>query len=303
MMTTNKVRALLGLAACGVLLASCSGLTETGCSDQASKDALEGAIRSGLEEITLKRAKDENGNYIVSASSIRASVDKVKLILEDVRTTKEDPDSTKRFCTGTLKIVFSPEIFESADAARELVGLPKIANAIDEAGLDKGADYLKGSLDYSVQPTDDGAKVFAEFDGADGKLDMFGEVVAASLLRDRIEGKVRAEKQEAESARKQEEQAMQAMLTADLEAAVAQRKASNEAIAVMWNSLDGEVRQQLLSQQRAWIKQKDTSCKVEGLQASTDPTEQKTAEANCQTRENNSRSQQLTRFVGYAEEY
>lgn len=303
MMTTNNVKALLGLAACGMLLTSCSGLTETGCSDQASKDALEAAIRSGLEDVTIKRAQDENGNYLISASSIRASIDKVKLILEDIRTTKEDPDSTKRFCTGTLKMVFTPETFESADAARELVGLPKIANAIDEAGLDKGVDYLKGSLDYNVQPTDDGSKVFAEFDGADGKLDLFGEVVAASLLRDRIENKVRVEKQEAEFARKQEEEAMQAMLTADLEAAVAQRKASNEAIAVMWNSLDDGVRQQLLSQQRAWIKQKDTTCKVEGLQFSTDPTEQKTAEANCQTRENNNRSQQLSRFVAFNSDY
>lgn len=300
---TNRAKAVLGLAACTIFLSSCSKLMETSCSDQASKDALEAAVRAGLEDLTLKRAKDENGDYLISASSIRASIGKVKLILEDIRTTKEDPDSTKRFCTGTLKIVFSPETFESADAARELVGLPKIANAIDEAELDKGVDYLKGSLDYNVQPTDDGAKVFAEFDGADGKLDIFGEVVAASLLRDRIENKVRVEKQEADLARKQEEQAMQAMLNADFEAAVAQRKASNEAIAVMWNSLDGDVRQQLLTQQRSWIKQKDTSCKVEGLQFSTDPTEQKTAEANCQTRENNNRSQQLNRFVGYGEDY
>lgn len=302
-MIGKRAKSLFVLAMGSVALASCSAFSETGCSDEASKGALENAIREGLEKVALERAQDEDGNYLIGASSVRASIAKVKLILEDVRTTKEDPDSTKRFCTGKLKIVFSPETFKSADAARELLGLPKIANAIDDAGLDKGADYLKGSLDYSVQPTDDGKKVFAEFEGSDGKLDIFGEVVAASLLHDRIENKVRVEKQEAEFARKQEEEAVQEMLSTGLEAAVAQRKASQEAIGVVWNSIDADVRKQLLAQQKAWIKQKDAACRVEGLQYSTEPTEQKIAEATCQARENNSRGDMLSGYISYSDGY
>lgn len=293
------MKSVVAAALVALTLTGCAGLTETGCSDEASKGALENAIRDGLEKVTIDRAKDENGNSLIGTSSIRASIAKVKLIIEDIRTTKEDPDSTKRFCTGTLKIVFSPETFKSAEDAREMIGLPKISAAIDDAGLDKGADYIKGELDYSVQPTDDGKKVFAEFEGADGKLDIFGEIVAASLLRDKIENKIRVAKEEAEFARKQEEQAVQEMLTAEYEAAAAQRKASNEAIAVVWNSIESETRQQLLPQQKAWIKQKDAGCKVEGLQYSTEPTEQKTAEATCQARENNRRMEELRRYISY----
>lgn len=298
-MMKGAAKAVLALVTAAMVLGGCSSLTETSCSDQTSKDALEAAIREGLEDVTIQRAQDDEGNYLISASSVRASIAKLKLIIEDIRTTKEDPDSTKRFCTGTLKIVFSAETFQSADAAREMLGLPRIESAIDDAGLDKGVDYLKGTLDYSVQPTDDGTKVFAEFEGADGKLDIFGEVVAASLLREKIETRLRVEKEEAEFARKQEEEAVLAMRTAELEGAMAQKKASNEAIAVVWNSIDADLRQQLLPQQKAWIKQKDAGCKVEGLQYSTDPTEQKTAEANCQTRENNRRSEQLSGYIAY----
>jgi uncharacterized protein YecT (DUF1311 family) len=286
-----------------MMLASCSALSETDCSDQSAKDALETAVRNALEDVTLERAKDENGNSLISASSIRASIAKLKFIIEDIRTTKKDPDSTKRFCSGTLKIVFSADTFQSADAARDLIGLPKITAVIDDADLEKGVDYLKGTLDYSVQPTDDGAKVFAEFEGADGKLEIFGEIIAASLLREHIENKVREEKQKAEFRRKQEEEAMQAMLKADLEAALSAKKASNEAIALVWRSIEPSVREQLLPQQRAWIKQKDARCKVEGLQYSTVEIEQKTAEANCQARENNNRAEQLSRYVSYEEDY
>ena len=300
---SKRTKFLLALALASLALTACSAISGTNCSDEASKQALESAIREGLEKATIKQSKGDDGNYLISPSSIRASIAKIKLVIEDIRTTKEDPNSTKRFCTGTIKIVFSPETFEAAESARELVGLPKISIAVDDADLEKGADYLKGSLDYSVQPTDDGSKVFAEFDGSDGKLEIFGEVVAASLLRDRIENKIRVEKQEAEFARKQEEEAMQAMLNAGLEAASARRKASNEAIGVVWNSIDATTRQQLLPQQRAWIKLKDSTCRVEGLQHSTEPIEQKTAEADCQARENNSRAQQLQRYVSYGEDY
>jgi uncharacterized protein YecT (DUF1311 family) len=71
----------------------------------------------------------------------------------------------------------------------------------------------------------------------------------------------------------------------------------------VWKSIEPDVRQQLLPQQRAWIKQKDTRCKLEGLQYSTIELEQKTAEANCQARENNARSEQLSRYVSYQEDY
>jgi hypothetical protein len=169
----RKAKAALALALSAMLLAGCSAFGETDCSDQAAKDALETAIREGLEDVTLKRAKDKNGNLLIGSSSVRASIGKLKLIIEDICTTKEDPNSTKRFCTGSLKIVFSAETFQSADAARELLGLPKIETAIEGAELDKGVDYLKDMLDYSVQPTDDGSTVFAEFEGADGKLDIF----------------------------------------------------------------------------------------------------------------------------------
>jgi uncharacterized protein YecT (DUF1311 family) len=71
----------------------------------------------------------------------------------------------------------------------------------------------------------------------------------------------------------------------------------------VWRSIEPSVREQLLPQQRAWIKQKDARCKVEGLQYSTVEIEQKTAEANCQARENNNRAEQLSRYVSYEEDY
>ncbi len=299
----NMRKLLLSVVALSATLTASCSLSETSCSDEDAKVALEAAVRKGLENVAMERATDDDGDSLIGASAIRASISNLKLIIDDIRTTKKDPDSTKRFCTGNLKIVFSPETFESANSARELVGLPRLNAAIERADLEKGVDYLKGSLDYSVQPTDDRKKVFAEFDGDGNKLDIFGEVLAASLLKSKIESKVRLQKEEAEFARKQEEEAIQNKLKADLEAAMALRKASNEAIGVVWNSIQPEVRQQLLPQQRAWIKQKDAGCRVEALQESTNPSEQRTAEAYCQARLNNERANQLRQHTYYDSSY
>ena len=211
-----------------VALSAC-GKPQATCSDDTSKAALETAVREGLEKSVAARSKDSDGNQIVGFSKIRAAIADLKFVIENVRTTKEDPNSTKRFCTGNIKIVFGTQVFADADKAREIAGLPNLTQAADTAGIEKGADYLKGDLDYSVQPTDDGSKVIAEFEAADAKLDVFGEVVAASLLRSGLENKQRIDQENAALAQKQQQDAANAASRASIEEASVNRKSADDA--------------------------------------------------------------------------
>lgn len=285
----------------GALLLSGCGQAAVSCSDDDAKSALEAAIRENLEKITIERAKGEDGSQPISNSAIRASISKIKLVIENIRTTKEDPDSTKRFCTGSLKIVFSTKTFSDASKARELVGLSDVEKMADAADIEKGADYLKGDLDYNVQPTDDGEKIYAEFENADDKLQVFGEVVAASLLKSSIETQVRNEQEQEEFARKEEEAALDMQNAANLEQANVAAKSADQALTVAWQSLAPETRKRLLPQQRVWIKQKDSSCKVRGLQGSTVPAEQKAIEVLCKAEVSTERATQLQGYL--REEY
>lgn len=283
----------LALAAILVSLLSGCGQSAVNCSDEGAKKALENAIRKSLEEVAVERVKDENGSQPISNSSIRAAIAEIKLVIENIRTTKEDPNSTKKFCTGSLKIVFSPETFEAATKARKLVNLSSVEEMADSADVEKGADYLKGDLDYNVQPTDDGEKIFAEFENADGKLDVFGEVIAASLLKSRIEAQARDNQQQAEAAQREADAAVAAANKANLDQAALALKTADQALNYAWQSIDAETRKSILAQQRIWIKQKDSSCKVEALQSSTDPNEQKIYELQCKANVTNSRAQEL----------
>jgi uncharacterized protein YecT (DUF1311 family) len=292
---------LKSVALFGVLLLSGCGQASVSCSDDDAKSALEAAIRENLEKVTIDRAKAEDGSQPISNSAIRASIANIKLVIENIRTTKEDPDSTKRFCTGSLKIVFSTKTFSDATKARELVGLSDVEKMADAADIEKGADYLKGDLDYNVQPTDDGEKIYAEFENADDKLQVFGEVVAASLLKSSIETQVRNQKEQEEFALAEQEAAIEMEKTANLQQANEAAKSSDQALNIAWQSLGPNTRKQLLAQQRIWIKQKDASCKVRGLQSSTDASEQKIAEVLCKAELSNQRANQLQGY--YREEY
>lgn len=280
-----------------VALSAC-GKAETTCSSDAAKAALDSAFRSGLEKAVAAQTKDNNGNQLVDMSKIRAAIAALKAEVENIRTTKEDPNSTKKFCTGKIKIVFGTQVFADADKAREIAGLPNLAAAADTAGVEKGVDYIVSDLDYSVQPTDDGEKVVAEFEAADAKLDVYGEVVAASLLRSTLETKQRVDQENAAAAQKEQESAMAAANSAAIAEAEVNRKAADEALTAVWKGLDPGIRQSLLPQQRAWIARKDAMCKARGLQSSTDPTEQKVNAINCVTSETQSRISELQNYLG-----
>lgn len=284
------------LIAISFALSSC-GKPQASCSDEASRAALESAIRQGLEKVIAEQSKDSDGKQVIGLSKIRAAIAELKFVIENVRTTKEDPNSTKKFCSSSLKIVFGSQVFADADKAREIAGLTSLTQASDAAGVEKGADYLQGDLDYSVQPTDDGSKVIAEFEAADAKLDVFGEVVAASLLRSGLENKQRVEQENAALEEKARQDAVDAANRASVEEATVNRKTADAALAAVWQGLDPALRQQILPQQRAWIKRKDATCKVHGLQSATDPTGQQVATINCLTNESLSRTRELQDYL------
>ena len=72
----------------GVLLLSGCGKASVSCSDADAKSALETAIRENLEKITIERATAEDGSQPISNSAIRASIATIKLVIENIRTTK-----------------------------------------------------------------------------------------------------------------------------------------------------------------------------------------------------------------------
>lgn len=269
-----------------------------GCTSSSGQETTISIIK---EQIEKKISSESEGTYgsIISKSKIRAALEQIKFVIEDVRTSKEDPNSTKKFCTGKLKVVFPDTMITDADKTREMQGLNKVSELADNSGAEREANAFKMDIDFNVQPTDDGQKVYSELENADATPTFISAILGGHLGYRSIQQSHQQEQQQAQLAEQQEQAALTEQKQATLGEAKAEFDLSNQTINTIWGAIPSDQRDQLLPVQRAWIKRKTADCKIEAASQSIEPSEREAARLNCETRMNNERSTQLRRFTDH----
>jgi len=274
----------IGLGGCGRL----AGVTTT-CSSDNSTSVTRNLITNTVEKAAIADAKRDDGTYAVSESSIRAAIALLKVSIDDIRTTKEDPNSTKKFCTGTAKVVFPINAIDDADKARALQNQNTVSALADASNVQRNADAFTFSIDYDVQPTDDGKSIFSESDSLTAQTDFLAQVVVSYLLKAQLENQ-QAQQQQAQQQQAEQEQAAQDQANqADLAQAQADDKLSEQTINAAWQSIDPDTRTQLVADERAWIAAKTANCNVQAAGTSTDPTQREVARLKCDAAANQAR--------------
>lgn len=287
--------ASLSLTGCDAISKLFSG--PQGCLDPAGQTTAIDAIKEAVEKYILKSSENVQNGTQPTGSKVRATLDQVKFIFEDVRTTKQDPDSSKKFCTGHLKVSFPEQVLKDADAVFSILGEETIGKRTDKDGIQKNANAISFDADFNVQLTDDGGKIYAEIENPDPISHFIGDIVAGHLFRKPVEQANRsridqqaAEQQQAQQAETEQRQAL-------YEEAKATNDLAMQGINASWNALPSEVRQRVLPMQRAWIKRKDAECKIEAANTSTEPNEREAARLQCQARFNNQRASEINDLV------
>lgn len=253
------------------------------CSSSDAMSTTIDVLKKGLEKETETRTSNVENTGAVSKSSIRAAVAQIVFSFEDVRTTRQDPNSTKRFCEGTLKIRFPAEDLSNADEARSAAGLGTVTQLADSNDVDREADTFSAKADYDVQPTDTGDKIFAETETKSPLMNVASEVLASSLLHNVLQQAAAAQQQQQQAQQTQQNAAVAEQKAADLNSAKVDNQLATQSILAVWRAIPAAVRAQLLLQQRAWVRKKDADCRVEAATASTDPTDMEVARLKCDT--------------------
>jgi uncharacterized protein YecT (DUF1311 family) len=254
------------------------------CSSSDATTTTISLLKEALEKETYTRASGADNSQSVSKSGIRAAIAQIVFTIDDVRTTKQDPNSTKRFCQGTLKIRFPAEDLSNADEARSAAGLGTVTQLADANDVERNADTFSAKVDYDVQPTDQGDKLFAETETKSPIMNVAAEVLASSLLHNAVERAAAAEKEAQQTQEAEQNAALAEQKAANLNSAKTDNQLALQSILAVWRAIPASTRTQLLPQQRAWVRKKDADCRVEAASASTDPTELEVARLNCDTR-------------------
>ena len=143
---------------------------------------------------------------------------------------------------------------------------------------------LHDDIDFNVQPTDDGSKVFAETESGNNIVGFAAEVVASELLRASVEDAKRQQQQAVEEQNAAQSAALAEQQSANVASAKTDNQLAVQTIGATWQALPPATRSRLLPLQRAWIRKKDADCAVEAAGASVELTEKEMARLRCDTR-------------------
>jgi uncharacterized protein YecT (DUF1311 family) len=280
-----------------ILVAVCSlggcGKSAVECSSPDATAVTTSLLRDSLVNAVFQKTRSATADTDVSRSSIRAAIAQLGLDIADVRTSREDPKSTKRFCEATLKIDFPADVLDKAEQARSAAGMGAVTQLADASDIDREANSFSDKVEYDVQPTDKGDKVFSETNTDTPILSLASDVVAASLMQSAIQQASVAAQQAEQAQQVQQNAALAQQKAANLNEAKTEDQLANQQILAVWRALPSGTRSQLLALQRAWGQKKDADCRVEAASASTDPTEMETARLNCDARVTHDRTDAL----------
>lgn len=283
--------------AAATLVSGCNQAPAITCASDDSKSVISSIVTDAIAKSAWAQLEDTASETGTTEAKVRATVNQIKVQIEDIRTTKEDPNSTKRFCEGTMKVVVPLSVLTDAESARRAMDVSELKVLLEQVGLERSADTLSRQVNFSVQPTDDGKKIYGEVEAFDTQLEALGELVASHLVRPQVDAMLKAEAMEAQALQQQIEAASAAQNQADLELASAENKLATQTINELWRNLPEEIQTDLLPVQRAWIKKKTADCNIKAAEASTDPVLKEAARLRCDTEVTRVRSSQLREIL------
>jgi uncharacterized protein YecT (DUF1311 family) len=288
------------------LLAGCNRQSAADCSAEDSFAAVVPIVQNRIVEKTRERIRQTNGARPASNARVRATVNQAAMTITDVRTTQADPNSTRRFCVGRLKVTIPAQVLQEADRGRQAAGTNSITELADSGDIDRNADSFTADIEYNVQPTDDGNRIYAEIENSDPYVNFVSEVLAFYLLRPAVEqarlerDRAAAEQHRIEQQQQQEQDAALAeQRGAVLDQARSEHRLAEQTINEVWRAVPPNVREQLLELQRTWIRRKNADCRIESASVSTEPQEREAARLRCDTRVTNDRIRYLRQYAGY----
>ncbi len=284
---------LIAMASAALILASCNRIGAVECNNAAGQ----AVISSLLSDQIIQATRDQLGIAIneplTNEAKIKATVAQIKILIEDIRTTKKDEASTKRGCAATVKLVLPLNMIADAEKFHTNNQLQSISSLTDAVGLQRSADSYTHQLTYSVQPTDDKKKVYGEVEAFGPVANALGEIIAAHMVLPMVEANQQSEATAAAAQQALLDQQTQAQSQADLELATAENKLAIQAYAEVWKSLPDTVRAQNVEIQRAWAKKKTADCNIKAAETSTDPLIKEAARLRCETEQTQGRVEEL----------
>ena len=296
---------LLALMTCMLLVSGCDKVQSIAggsvkCDDENAKQLVVEGFSKTVSDIASKRVKEliDTENVTIDMGKLRSTLQQITFNVNDVRTNNSDPNSKKQYCVTEFVVKVPDQMVKDADAARAVYDENNIAQAAVLSDLSFEANQLKKEIEYLVQPTDDGKKVYVTLENPDALAYFVRDIAVDSLVKTARQNAAEVAKQDEIKRVAEEEAAAQEYQSVLISEAKTNLDKANENLNLVWNSTTKEVRSQLLDEQKIWLKKRELECKLESFN-SDNP---EVYRINCETNMTTQRTSELRQKIYYLEE-
>ena len=296
---------LLALMTCMLLVSGCDKVQSIAggsvkCDDENAKQLVVEGFSKTVSDIASKRVKEliDTENVTIDMGKLRSTLQQITFNVNDVRTNNSDPNSKKQYCVTEFVVKVPDQMVKDADAARAVYDENNIAQAAVLSDLSFEANQLKKEIEYLVQPTDDGKKVYVTLENPDALAYFVRDIAVDSLVKTARQNAAEVAKQDEIKRVAEEEAAAQEYQSVLISEAKTNLDKANENLNLVWNSTTKEVRSRLLDEQKIWLKKRELECKLE----SSNSDNPEVYRINCETNMTTQRTSVLRQKIYYLEE-
>ena len=295
---------LLALISCALSLSGCDQVQSiTGqsvkCDNDTAKQLVVESFSKTVSEVASQRVKEliASENITIDMGKLRSTLQQITFNISDVRTNNSDPNSKKQYCVTQFVVKIPDQMVKDADAARAVYDENNIAQAAVLSDLSFETNQLKKEIEYLVQPTDDGKKVYVTLENPDVLAYFVRDIAVDSLLKTTRQNAVEVAKQEEIKRISEQEAAAQEYQSVLLLEAKTSLDQANENLNLVWNATSKEIRAQLLDEQKIWLKKRELECKLSSNETDNPQLHRFNCEANMTTQ----RTSELRQKIYYLE--
>ena len=269
------------------------------CDNETAKQLVVESFSKTVGDVAALRVKElvDSENITIDMGKLRSTLQQITFNVNDVRTNNSDPNSNKQYCVTEFVVKIPDQMIKDADAARAIYDENNIAQSAILSDLSFESNQLKKEIEYLVQPTDDGKKVYVTLENPDALAYFVRDIAVDSLVKTARQNAAEVAKQE-EIKRIAEDSAVdeeyQSVLLSEAQSNLDKANAN---LNLVWNATTKDVRDQLLAEQKIWLKKRDLECKLE----SSNTENPEVFRLNCETSMTNERTNELRQKIYYLE--
>ena len=182
----TPIKSLARLSFMSLILSGCNASMDS-CSSSETQDMMQKNLtEQAVKSITQKRDDHYDGALIFGATKVRASLAEIHIVLENIKTVKQDPKSNVSSCTGQLKITVPPPMLADVDRTRGSQHQIKIAQYAGQLAIENSRNAFTQTVDYSVKSLGDTKEGSIEFKST-AWVHLLDEMITAALLKPTVD--------------------------------------------------------------------------------------------------------------------